>query len=54
MVTINIGMFGEVRTSIGIYTSRGEWHEKYRVKDEEEIKEVNDIWKKILKRNNEI
>ncbi len=37
------------RTSIGIYknSSRGEWYEKYRVTDEEEIKKVNNIWKKI-------
>lgn len=29
--------------------SRGvQWYEKYRVKDLEELKKANDIWKKIL------
>jgi len=35
-------------TKITKNPSRGEqWYEKYRVKDEEEIKKVNGIWKKI-------
>lgn len=46
------------RTCISIYknpmNTRGTgpiipWYEKYRVKDEEEIKKINDIWKKIIK-----
>lgn len=28
--------------------SRGTWTEKYRIKDEETIKKVNDIWKEII------
>lgn len=47
----------EKRTSIGIYKNptdshgypKTSWYDKYRVVDEETIKEVNDIWKEIIK-----
>lgn len=43
------------RTGIAIYKnpSRGiQWYEQYRVKDEERLKEANDLWKKILEEEN--
>jgi len=39
--------------SISIYKnpSRGvQWYEKYRVKDEELLRMINDIWRDIIKR----
>lgn len=42
------------RDTISIYkniiSKRGSWVEKYRVKDDDTLKIVNDIWKKIIKR----
>lgn len=42
------------RKGIAIYKnfSKGGWYEQYRVKDEEEIKRANDIWQKILEKDN--
>lgn len=43
------------RNGITIYKnpSKGDmWYEQYRVKDEKEIKMANDIWKKILEKDN--
>lgn len=39
--------------SIVKISSRGiSWYEKYRIKDDEEIKKANEIWKKITNRRN--
>lgn len=38
--------------NITLNSSRSSWHEKFRVKDKDELKKVNKIWQDIIKENN--